>query len=587
MGARLTRYRPAGTFLDPRVRMAVHDGLQEETGDRTKLDAVLIVFVLIILLMRVYLAFVREVNWDEFLNLSMVYDFRRGDMHQAFQTIFVHGFGWLSFVSSNEVDQIVAARLVMLACGGATAFFLFAIARKYVPFQAALFAVICYLSFSFVLTQANSFRTDQIALFCVMMALWIQQCWSRSWVAVILVGVLIGLAGMVTIKSIFHMPMIGLLWLITCWRAEDRIRAFAQAAASVLVALATLACLFALHYASLAEPESGFAFLQRTTGKTMGEGNLHHLSDYFVPALPTNIVFWVLLFVGVVWSMQRLFSDDCGHRIKALALLAFSAPLATLLLYSEAFPYFYPFLLAPVAILCGAGMTHPILSHAGGRAVIASVLFFLFSVHVSSALAHRNNYQRQLISVIHEIFPKPTPYIDRSSMVSTYPKKGFFMSRWGMAIYYEAGKPIMADIMRQDQPKFLVANREMLYLDDYDVSEAGPQHANLFKQDMEVLRDNFVHHWGALYVLGKALKTGPHSEERAFEIYSDGPYTLEGAGQLMIDGALYTAGDVVKLTRGGHRYEGRDGEQQFILRWGEHLYRPSDPAPDQPVFRGF
>ena len=37
-----------------------------------------------------------------------------------FQTLFVRSFGWVAAVSQNEVDQVVAARFVMLLCAAIT-----------------------------------------------------------------------------------------------------------------------------------------------------------------------------------------------------------------------------------------------------------------------------------------------------------------------------------------------------------------------------------------------------------------------------------------------------------------------------------
>src|SRR5690606_10392674 len=40
----------------------------------------------------------REVNWDEFHYLSLVFEHRRGELHQALQTFHVHLFSWLTLL---------------------------------------------------------------------------------------------------------------------------------------------------------------------------------------------------------------------------------------------------------------------------------------------------------------------------------------------------------------------------------------------------------------------------------------------------------------------------------------------------------
>src|SRR5512145_509091 len=55
-----------------------------------------------------------NINWDEFLYLSQIYEYLRGDLDLKLQTFHVHFFGWLPGVSVNEVDQVIAGRAVML-----------------------------------------------------------------------------------------------------------------------------------------------------------------------------------------------------------------------------------------------------------------------------------------------------------------------------------------------------------------------------------------------------------------------------------------------------------------------------------------
>jgi hypothetical protein len=185
------------------------------------------------------------------------------------------------------------------------------------------------------------------------------------------------------------------------------------------------------------------------------------------------------------------------------------------------------------------------------------------------------------------MFPEPTPYIDRCSMVSSYPKKGVFMSLWGMSGYYSRGEPIFRDILEHEQPRFLIANRRMLELDDLGPDEHGPAHFGLFEEDVAVLKANFVHHWGAIYVAGKRLSLPSDGTERVVEILIEGTYTVESAGAVMVDGVRRQPGDALTLEKGSHTVSALEAGGEVVLRWGDHLYRPRQSAPEGPLFTGF
>jgi hypothetical protein len=86
--------------------------------------------VAILLALKLQLIFLQNVNWDEFLFLSMVHSAVRGDLAMALQTVHVHAFSWLPRVSANEVDQIMAARGVMFALQVGTSGLIYLVGRR-------------------------------------------------------------------------------------------------------------------------------------------------------------------------------------------------------------------------------------------------------------------------------------------------------------------------------------------------------------------------------------------------------------------------------------------------------------------------
>lgn len=561
-------------------------GLQAWADERANLFLVLLIGVA--LLARLHLAWVYEINWDEFRHLARIYEHDWGEVTRALQTIYLHFFGWLPLVGASEVDQVVAARLAIFVLTLGTAAFLFLIGRRFLPVNAALLAVLCYLCFSFVLRQGNSFRTDPIAAFFLMAALWLIICGRPKLRFAVVAGLLIGFAGMVTIKSVLYVPTIALVLLISLLAAEDRRQWLVYGLAAAASAAFSFGAFYFLHRLTLGDATSSVAIVEGAVGKTLGERNFANAIATFRVALTENILFWLLMVSGLGVSLLGLIRSRGRERSGWAILLACGLLLGSLLVYTNSFAYFYPFMLAPAAVLCGAGLLAFPPRMRGAVALIVGLGVVLsVTTNYVSALDRDSSAQRQTLEAVHRMFPEPVPYIDRCSMVSAYPKKGFFMSLWGMSNYYRAGRPIMRDILTEEQPRFLLANRRMLELDDLGPEEHGPRHLGLFAEDLAVLKANFVPHWGAIYVAGKRLSLPDAESELNFEILIEGTYTLESPMAVTIDGVRLEPGATIALEQDRHTLGAAGEGGEAILRWGDHLYRPDEPAPEGPLFTGF
>lgn len=557
----------------------------QEAGIRSRPTVLGIAICLfIVMALRFYLSFTYEINWDEFLNLSMVHDFARGDLKEPLQTAFVHGFHWVSAISSNEVDQVVAARMIMFAIAASTVFLIFAIARQFMPLHAALFAALCFAAYTYTVRQGASFRTDTIAAGVLMTALWVIVTRALSWYRAAFAGGLIGLAGMITVKAIFYAPVIATILLLNLVSPGPKGPAFRYGLTVAVTALAVFGVCFAAHWTSLADSNSALVFLERTTGKTMGSGTNHVLAEYFFAGVAQNPVFWIALVFGLLAILLRM--PQGTDRVTGPRMLSFSLILGSLLIYSESYPYFYPFILPPVAVLCGAWLMAfsqvigQRLALLGAVAVTAH-----FCLTLPGLLAQNNHGQRQTLDVVHKMFPDPVPYIDRTSMVSAFPKKGPFLSVWGMTQYYDKGEAEIAAVIKQDQPLFVVANRHMLEFENLVPERAGINHFGFLLPDIEALRNNYIQHWGRIYVAGKEVELDA-GVPKNFLIQISGPYTLETIGQVRLNGQVYSAGAVVDLPAGQHRLSS-ETSRTVTLRWGKDLYLPEELPPSDRLFTGF
>ena len=118
---------------------------------------ILISLIVFALLLRIQFVRSFNLNWDEFFFLEKVHNYLTGDLTDRLQSIHVHVFTWLTTVSGNEADQIVAARFVMLVLHGLTAFFLYRIATRVTDRSSGLFAALAYLCFSYVIRGGGEF----------------------------------------------------------------------------------------------------------------------------------------------------------------------------------------------------------------------------------------------------------------------------------------------------------------------------------------------------------------------------------------------------------------------------------------------
>ena len=203
-------------------------------------------------------------------------------------------------------------------------------------------------------------------------------------------------------------------------------------------------------------------------------------------------------------------------------------------------------------------------------------MLFMATVNAAGQPFNLLEDQRSVVRAAHSIFPAGTPYIDRCSMISSAPKHGIFMSSWGIEVYRDARLPIFRDILRDMRPAYLIANSPALQtaLTGDGVDE------RLLRADRAVLRENFIHHWGPIWVVGKTLE--PTAGALQFEILVPGKYTIEGLGEFQLDGSQRRPGDVVTLAAGNHHASRLGGTTR--LRWGSHLRRPATPGPTSGLF---
>ena len=548
-------------------------------------ERVMLAVILVAVVAKFWLILRINLNWDEFYFLELTHQYARGALTGRFQTFHVQLFSWLPALGWEVPDQIVAGRLVMAVLATASAYLTYEIAGRFVTRRGALFALLTYLSVSAVIEHGSSFRVDPIVTFLCLLALFAILCRPGGALGAALAGAAMALAALVTVKSVFYLVVIaGVFWCLG-HNLRDRARlALPFGASFALVAIA----LFVFHDATLAPQEAAGAgaFLHGSASKAFFESVFPRAFDLIWMLIP-NPLFWLLLVQGVAvaWSAARKPGNRSGW--EAYLPLVLALPVLTPILYRNAFPYFYPFILAPAAILVGLAFDkHRQGAHKPNAvppaklgAALVLVQCAILAFGTLSKLNDDTRVQRQTIAAVRSIFPQPVPYIEGFGVLADYPRNGFFMSSWGVENYRRAGQPVFAALVARNQPPFVLADSPSLY-GALVPGVAVDQDRTFLPEDTRFLQDNYIRHWGMLFVAGKHLDPSA----TGFDIAVSGDYRLEADTALAIDGTPVAPSGTINLSAGPHTLDFGGGSGEATLRWAQASSVPALPATDPLAF---
>jgi hypothetical protein len=509
-----------------------------------------------------------------------VQDYEREALANSLQTFHVHLFWWLSKLPVDEISQILIARCLMWLLLSVTIYFLFKITRTLASAEGAFFAVIAYSTLVFVLQHATSFRSDP-AITALLMGATYALTRGTGLLPLGTSATAFILATLISIKSVFYVPLMAAVVAIQ-WLESGAPRLVLR---NILLTAVTAALLFIglfwWHTSSILqathEPSSA---LRGALTKTILDNGLFYGIAFLKYTLWSDAIQWILVAIGVVIGVIGLTARNTNDRFRAVVLLAFASPFLTAIFYRNAFPYYYVFMMAPVAVTAGISADW-LVNRFRTAKLLPLVMVALAVSRAGIDFSRDHSAQRSIIAAVSEIFPNPVPYIDRCGMIAAYPMVGFFMSGWGMENYRQSGQSMFARSIYEKRPLFVIANHLGL-LQALQMGASAPQgDIALTPDDAAALHDNFIPHWGPIWVAGKRLDptTGATS---SFAVAIPGEYTLEAGTQMLIDGQTVFPGSVLTLTEGAHSYRGPFA----LLRYGKHLPRPLRQAPNV-VFTGF
>ena len=541
------------------------------------------IFYLLIIVEFIQLILVplRQVHQDEYRFMEQIYNFESGSLGSPVQTFYVHLFQWLTWLPLNDIDKIVAGRFVMWLCHLSTLFFVYGIAKRFSTRTGAQIATLVYSTMFYVLQHATSFRADPLITALLMGAIFGLTRSNASSGNLIVSAMSVALAGLISIKSVFYLPMIFTTGLWQVFRTKRR-RLFIRTAVGAAV-IATLAFLglFLLHSSGLgASTASPIGYVLGSVEKQFGEKQPFDTTWYLLVAILFNIPNWLLILIGLHHCATLAISGRRELRNRAFVALSFLFPILLVFVYRNSFPYFYVFMLAPISVMaafsCPPGRSTAIEGLALPIGILLTVLAVFLGVR---EMANDNRGQRSMLAAVTAIFPEPVPYIDGFASVPSYPRVGPFMTSWGMENYRRRGERRIALLISERKPRFVIAQHHLV-LDALTGGSMVPQEQySMFPEDAAALHDNFIPHWGQLWIAGKKLASGDAGQAE-FDIVIDGDYTFEANASGIFDGHEVRPGEVVDLSSGEHAYSG----PAAIIRYGDHAPVPEE-APPEALYR--
>lgn len=556
------------------------------------LDTGLLLLVCLMLALKFRLLQTMSINQDEFFYFGHVASYLRGTLTQPLQTLHIHFFTWLLPVE-NEVAQIVRARMSMFAVFAATCALTYSVGRRFIGRTGALFSVLCYVSFTYVAGNGAAFRADTLSLFLFLIALSVSLNGRFQAAAPVIAGIALAASLLFTIKALIHVAMIALV--IACQPSARGLKLRMRDLLLFCVSLSmSVGVFYGIHSTLIPEAtvRGSFATVDAATAKTLAHRSLFPQLDTFLIGIWSNPVFWLIFGLGLILLSKQLVRLRLEGRAQLL-LTSFAIPLVTLAFYRNSFPYYYVFILTPAVLICGALVDKLLFESKRKNLAVAiisvmSLLLCLKFIWMYGAMSqHRNSVQRTVLEVVHRSFPKPVPYIDGSSMVSSFPQTGFFMSSWGMEGYRARGEPIMKQRLVEKQPLFVLANVPQLNLSlSREKAIAKGKDYGLLDADWEILKANFVPFWGILFVAGKVIQIDPGTDTKQFEILIGGDYELVGGSKVLLNDSILGPGESTYLEPAKHRVSSTDGPLTVTLRVRTAIETLPEEVPADSVFAG-
>jgi uncharacterized membrane protein len=565
---------PASSAAQPVPPNSASAALAPGTADSAKRALWIAgLFFVLCLAAQFYLVLFKSFNWDEFLHFSQVYHLREGTEIQPFQTVHLRLLMWAPDVAADLLDQMRAARMFVWSMHLLTLFMIYGVAQNFTTGTNAFFASFAYLGAGFVFTHGFSIRGDPLVTAALMSALFLLAKDRLNLTRAIAVGALIGLAGMITFKAAFYAPCFaGLAWL-KFRESPKKSQVPGKLAVLGITAVIAFGAIYVAHswdFPKAAKPLGNTSFVSfYLRWLTIDMPFVGHVGR---EVLLAPLFFLLLIVSPRAWRTAGLNKDA------QLALAGFIAPLATLIFYRNTFPYFFTFILAPVAV--GIAPALGLVRDRFGSVFLAVLLSA--TPLALTVLEPRDVIRRQqaLIDYVHQEFPERTGYLDYSGIISDYPRVfKFLTSGNGIRLYHEEGDPIIGREIDRGNVPFIIANQEVIST----ALENRPVAKTFLPADLAAMKGNYVRQWGVLWREGTDVPAG--AGEFPFYLRRGGVFVLAG-DTITLDGVTVRNGTTITLDKGPHLVSGSRQRASTLWR-GRRLPASPPNIPMDYVFTNF
>jgi len=534
--------------------------------------AVPLLCIALVLIMQATLVFNRAINWDEFHFYEQVELFTRGVLQHPLQTLHVRIFQWLPSLAGTGVDHIIMARVVMFFCEMVTSAGIILLATRFTNWKIGVLCALAYVSSGFVMQHGFSFRTDPIIAALMMSALCILGYTRFKGVWVVLFAALIALAAMFSIKIILWAPAFaGLAW----WRWHEE-----SYGVSLVLRVAVAICMTAIFFGLLYYYHSTFGVSVDSHAETILQNSASKMFFLGVPPYWALMLKFVsmseILVLTILFFPFAAYASPLNRNVK-VAMIGLFLPITLLGFYFNALPYFYAFMLPPIAVACALPLSM-ICSRYGVALPAFAFMAMAFGIWMQEDRGVIDK-QREVQNIAYKIFPENISYFDFSGFLPRQDKANTFMTLWGAEQYRQGGSLPMREVM-QRKPVPLVVEMDDMFSGALLTDEPQPI---FLQQDVAALRESYVPFWGPYWVAGKNILPDTHSMNTEFLV--PGPYTLSGA-PIEFDGRRLEPGDVVTVKRGVHALTALGGMPAQLL-WGDHLRKPDKEPPARPYWTFF
>jgi hypothetical protein len=261
--------------------------------------------------------------------------------------------------------------------------------------------------------------------------------------------------------------------------------------------------------------------------------------------------------------------------------LFLASPIIWIVFYTNAFPYAYLVLIPTACLLAGKAFSRFTGTAEGIKGVTALLALIgaaipMINFAVWELREDHTRPQRQVLSVVHQLFPDPVHYIDLGGMVASFPRQMPEITRAVLSGYRRAGVPVVTNYIHDSQPPLLIVNSTSLEVWSEDVLESLDTGIRLLPQDEETIRATYAHYWHWIYLAGRQWRDLGPDETRSFEIIVPGAHTVLASNPVTVDGHTFAPGATIELIAGPHELRTTAAEPDLRILWGKDLKLPAE-----------